>query len=115
MGPGKISIGGDQGAASVGGVRDDHPAHHQIEQEHRVDRQRLPRRRIAVAQELHGGEGAPREARQHDHTPATRGYHQSWVTVKVKMPHLTMTRAVFWFARSTTRHRTKDRTRGRRQ
>ena len=43
------------------------------------------------------------------------GYFQNWVTIKIKMPHLTMTRAVFWFARSTTRHRTKDRTRGRRQ
>ena len=58
----------DHGQCLVCCVRDDHPAHYQVEEEHWVDCQHLPGGGVAVAQELHGGKGAPHEASQDNDT-----------------------------------------------
>ena len=50
-------------------VEENHPAHDQVEEEHGVDCQHLPGGRIAVTQELHGGEGAPDKPSQNYDQP----------------------------------------------
>ena len=49
-------------------VGDDHPAHHQVEEEHGVHCQGSPGGRIAVPEKHHGGEGAPHKPGQYNDT-----------------------------------------------
>lgn len=49
--------------------RQDHPPDHEVEEEHRVDHQRLAVGWLTVGEEGRGGEGGPAERRRHHHQP----------------------------------------------
>ena len=64
------AVRGGGALALVCRVGYDHPAHHQVEQEHGVDGQGFSSGRITVPEEHHGGKSAPDKAGQHNDTPA---------------------------------------------